>query len=175
MELIKSIKEFERYKITSYGRIIGINNQEISQRKASNGYLRVNLRYGTEKYEKPKTRSVHRLVAEAFIENPLNLNSVNHKDGNKENNDVNNLEWVTEQYNTIHSFKIGLQVVRKGKENKLSKKVYQYSLDGKYINCFYGTKEAQRETGVHSRDISACCIHKQKRAKGFVWSYEPRG
>lgn len=56
-----------------------------------------------------KQYRVHRLVAEAFIPNPNNLPCVNHKDGNKQNNSVDNLEWVTYSENTIHSFKTGLQ------------------------------------------------------------------
>ena len=172
VEEFRVIKGFERYSVSNLGNIINnITGNKISQRKSSNGYYRVNLRTGKCKYEKPKTASVHRLVAEAFLMPVKGKNYVNHIDGNKENNRSDNLEWCTAKENTIHSFSKGLQINPKGKDNPLSKIVYQYDLNGNLINKYYGTKEAQRVTGIHSRDISSCCNGRQKTAKGFVWSY----
>lgn len=172
MEEFKVIKGFERYSVSNEGNVINnITGHSISQRRASNGYMRVNLRKGNCKYEKPKTASVHRLVAEAFLMPVEGKNYVNHKDGDKTNNKVENLEWCTARENTIHSFITGLQINPKGKNNPLSKIVYQFTLDNKLINKFYGTKEAERCTGVRSGDISACCNGKQKTAKGYKWSY----
>jgi hypothetical protein len=108
MEQFKEIKGFERYAISSHGRVFGVSGQEISQRKATNGYLRVNVRRGNVKYEKPTVVSVHRLVAEAFLPKIEGKTHVNHIDGNKCNNHVNNLEWCTPKENLQHAWKTGL-------------------------------------------------------------------
>ncbi|WP_195259346.1 HNH endonuclease [Clostridium paraputrificum] len=151
MEIYRVINGFERYSVSNKGNVINnITGRKISARKSSNGYMRVNLRKGNCKYEKPKTASVHRLVAEAFLMQIDGKTYVNHINGDKTDNKVENLEWCSAKENTIHSFVTGLQVNPKGKDNPLSKIVYQYSLDGELINKYYGTKEAERLTGVHS-------------------------
>ena len=115
MEIFKEIKGFERYSVSNFGNVINnITGKELSQRLASNGYFRVNLRTGKEKYEKPTTCSVHRLIAEAFLKKEINKNTVNHIDGNKTNNCVTNLEWCTAKENTDHAYETGLLVARKG-------------------------------------------------------------
>jgi len=75
---------------------------EMTKRVGSGGYLYVHLR----KNGKSNNRLVHRLVAEAFIDNPYNKPQVNHIDGNKKNNNVNNLEWVTHSENQLHSIRV---------------------------------------------------------------------
>lgn len=173
MEIFKQIAGYERYSVSNRGRVINnISGKELSQRLATNGYLRVNLRKGNIAYEKPHVASVHRLVADAFLMRENGKNYVNHIDGNKANNNVKNLEWCTASYNILHSHINGLQVNPKGKDNPISKKVYQFNIDGKLIGIYYGTKEAQRKTGVHSASVSACCNKKQKTAGGYKWSYE---
>lgn len=109
MEEWKDIKGYEGiYQVSSYGRIRSLDR--IVERKTGNyhiegrilrqnddthGYLKVNL----TKHDKKKTFKVHRLVAQAFIENPNNYECVNHKDENKQNNNIKNLEWCTKEYN----------------------------------------------------------------------------
>jgi hypothetical protein len=98
-----------RYQITSSGEVISVlKKKHLSHGFKPGGYAFVGLYSG--KGGKPSYRMVHRLVAEAFIANPHNKPEVNHKDGNKKNNSVANLEWVTRNENAIHGFDNGLLV-----------------------------------------------------------------
>ena len=113
-EIWKEIKGYEgKYQVSNMGRVRSIPHEIVTQwgkyltkgkiltpRVSNTGYLRVHLSI-TRKTS--KTISVHRLVAEAFIDNPFNLPEVNHIDGNKENNSVSNLEWCTGEYNRKHA------------------------------------------------------------------------
>lgn len=130
----KPIKNFENlYEITDDGCIISIKTGKISRGYRTNkGYLSFDFRR-----QKGKCVSVHRLVAEAFIPNPENKPQVNHIDGDKTNNRVENLEWVTNGENQIHAFKNNLQ---KGNfEHPNSKLTLEQVL---YIknNCIVGSK-----------------------------------
>jgi len=124
------------------------------------GYLHVTLRLGLKKY---KTPAIHRLVAEAFIPNPSTLPQVNHKDENKLNNCVDNLEWCTPQYNNAYGthnerVKIANQA-RNGKKVKAIK-------DGKeYIFC--SVKEAGRQLGFHYSNIFGCLSGRIKSIHGY--------
>ncbi|MEE0060401.1 MAG: NUMOD4 domain-containing protein [Acutalibacteraceae bacterium] len=111
-EVWKKIAGFERYSVSNLGRVKNNKTEKIlSVRKASNGYLRVNLRKGNVKYEKPTVIAVHRLVAEAFLTRVSDKQCVNHIDGNKTNNHINNLEWVSNKENTAHAIKNSLMTV----------------------------------------------------------------
>ena len=137
------------------------------------GYCVVTLRHKN----KIKYKTVHRLVAETFIPNPNNYPVVNHKDGNKSNNKLENLEWCTYSYNSKHAIKNGLNKLppntRKGKfgkEHNKSKKVYQIK-DGKIINVFYGVADASRKTGISKYSIYAVVTHRRNTAGKFKWRY----
>lgn len=103
-ELYRTIESHPNYQITSTGRVINSRNKEKVLDKSKDGYLKVNLYH----YGVGKSKRVHRLVAEAFIPNPENKPDVNHKDGNKHNNSVDNLEWMTRSENMKHAYQIGL-------------------------------------------------------------------
>ena len=98
-----------KYKITRSGKLLNSKTYRIMKPSlCSEGYLLVGIN--------SKTKSLHRLIAETFIPNPLNLPCVNHKDGNKLNNKVSNLEWCTYSSNTLHAFKNNLQKPKQGSE-----------------------------------------------------------
>lgn len=105
----KNIPGFERYSVSNYGQVKNdLSGKMLSQRKSSNGYLRVNLRTGKISHEKPTVLHVHRLVAEAFVEGKQIGFQVNHIDGNKCNNYASNLEWVSASDNIKHARRTGL-------------------------------------------------------------------
>ena len=98
LELFKGIKGYENYQITSWGRVYNKSRKRfLVPEEHYKGYLRVDLL----KNGKRKHFKVHRLVADAFIPNPLNKPQVNHIDGNNQNNSVTNLEWVTNRENCL--------------------------------------------------------------------------
>ena len=101
MEIYKDIHGYEgKYQITSWGRVWNVDAETfLMPEETDKGYLRVDL-YGTD--GKRRHYKVHRLVAEAFLANLFNKPQVNHKDGNKHNNSVTNLEWVTDEENKFH-------------------------------------------------------------------------
>ena len=127
---MKQIKEYPNYSVTEDGRVIstkrvagrsgkGISTicKELSILHNQTGYCMVNL----TKDRQSKTRYVHRLVAQAYLENPNNLPQVNHKDGNKDNNHYTNLEWCSALYNNIHALENGLREGQKGETNSQAK------------------------------------------------------
>jgi len=117
MEVWKDITGYEgRYKVSSFGRLKSLSNGKWGFRPVtaiiigtvSCGYRRVQLRDRNGRY---KGRLVHRLVAEAFIPNPENKPCINHIDGDKANNHIDNLEWCTYSENNKHAFRTGLKVM----------------------------------------------------------------
>lgn len=129
----RPIKGYKYYEVSNKGRIRSWYNNRFGKLKnpkikniqiaTSGGYSIIQL----YKNKREKNYFVHRLVAEAFIPNPNNKPLVNHIDGDKNNNNINNLEWVTDSENKLHAYKIGLREVRnmKGEKhpsNKLSQK-----------------------------------------------------
>ena len=160
MENWETIKGYERYSVSNHGRVM--NNESkvvISSRDSNNGYLRVNLRKGDVKYEKPRVIHVHRLVALAFIDNVFNKPQVNHIDGDKHNNNVDNLEWVTSSENIEHAYKTELlskvkppMTIEHRKNNVESHNRPEYRIKMQRVNREAGItrriKQIDRETGV---------------------------
>ena len=166
MEQWKAIAGYEgHYEVSDQGRVKSLKygkDRILKQCKTNKGYLRVCLR----KYEQNKVLLVHRLVAEAFIPNPNNLETVNHKDEVKSNNTVGNLEWMSVKDNINY----GTRNKRAGEA--LSKQVQM--LDKKtceLLATFPSTNEAGRVTGIAQQHISSCCNGKLKSAGGYVWRY----
>lgn len=151
------------YSVSDTGRIRNdFTNKELSLSEQQ-GYLHTTLSIN----KKPKRFRVHRLVALMFIpnNNPLK-NVVNHKDGNRSNNNVSNLEWVTQQENTIHAWETGLAT------SKRKKKVSQYDLNGKLLNTFDSITNAAKLTGSMDSKITICCQGFRISHNNYFWRYE---
>ena len=174
-EIWKPVKNYEDlYLVSNIGNIRRKGkdkNRKYNINKS--GYVLVNL-YNNGKY---KNLLVHRLVALAFIPNPENKPEVNHKDGNKLNNNADNLEWVTEKENVVHSYKklgrIGF-AGNKGNKDKITEKtkpVIQYDLNNKFIRVWASKEYASRKLKLDSASISNCCRGKRKSVGNFKWRY----
>lgn len=183
-EIWRSIKNYEGwYEVSSYGRVRSVDRMEtlsdgrkrlrkgsmLKTEKNINGYLRIQLWKSSE----VKKVSIHRLVAQAFIPNPNNLPQVNHKDEDKTNNHVENLEWCDGKYNTNYGTAIQRNTEKRLNSPKLSKPVLQIDLETNQIISKYPSEiEAARQLNINQGGISNCCRGKCKTAYGYKWKYE---
>ena len=185
MEEWRDIKGFEGYyQVSNLGRVKSLPREIryanggsrkndggiLTPRTKGKGYLGVSLSNDKEQVSK----SVHRLVAEAFIPKPNRELAINHINGIKTDNRIENLEWTSYRENNLHAYhSLGRKAPmdgRTGKSSPYSKIVYQIQ-DGKVINTFFGVREAERITGIGSSHISKACRGIQKTAGGFRWQY----
>lgn len=167
MEIWKDIEGYEGlYQVSNLGRVKSLGNG--NSNKSKNKTLKQQLSHkgypmiGLCKNGKPKRFSVHRLVAEAFLPNPNNYDQVNHKDENKTNNCISNLEWCTPQYNVNYGTRT----------DKTSKSVLQFSLNGDFIRKWKSIRGIEQEEGFNNANIQKCCNNKYKTAYGYKWGYE---
>lgn len=169
-EIWKDIAGYEGlYQVSNTGEIKSLkfnhSNKEkiIKGNKESLGYLVVTL----YKDGNRKNFKIHRLVAETFISNPKNLPQVNHIDGNKQNNRIDNLEWCTASENTIHAHKSGL-----ANSDNQKIKVNQYDLSGNFIRKWDGIVDIERNLNIDKSSIVKVCKHKRNQAGGYIWAYD---
>lgn len=178
------IKDFPEYYITDAGDVYYRDThprhngriKKMKQELARNGYARIGLRYGENKSQS-KHLLVHRLVAEAFIPKQNGKDEVNHKNGIKTDNRVENLEWVSHSENMQHRSKVlGFHgsktwLGKTGKDHPLSKPVLQIK-ENIVVKEFSGTLEAERTTGISHGNIISCCHGNRNCAGGFQWRYK---
>ena len=160
-EIWKSLKDIvnngDGYFLSNYGRVRNTLNNIYLPCKNANGYMLTTV--------KEKGYYTHILLATLFIgKKDINKNIVNHIDGNKENYDLTNLEWVTYSENILHAFTSGLRKYK-------GKVVNQYDLQNNFIKTHISLTEAFKDSGVKVNLISAALNGKQKTAGKFVWKF----
>lgn len=161
----KQIEGASRYYVNESGEIksvVGKEEKILKPYHANNNCLMVNIFYDNKTH---RYRTIHRLVAEAFIPNPNNYPQVNHKDENRKNNCVDNLEWCTPKYNSNYGIGHAKQTIA------CSKPVAMLDDNDMLIDWFYSCKEAERQTGIYNRDINSCAHGKRKSAGGYKWKF----
>lgn len=175
-EIWKDIKGYETlFKVSNFGRIKSLKREVkfglitrvveeriLKSRTSKNGYNQISLL----KDGKLKTFYIHRLVAQAFIPNPNNLPQVNHKDEDKTNNNVVNLEWCDNEYN------INYGTTKKRISKSRSIPVIQLTLDGELVRLWESAKETAKE-GFYPTSVTKCCKkHKgYYTTGGYKWKY----
>jgi len=173
-EIWKPVKGYEdRYEISNKGRFKGLEMKVKFCRKLEERLIAIMIdkygysRVGLNRNSKKKYVLVSRLVAIHFLPNPNNYPQVNHKkEFEKQNNEVDNLEWCTAKYNNNYgtvSKRIGL---------KLSKAVNQYTLEGEFIKWWVSATECERNTEFKHEGISKCCRGKAKQHKECRWKFD---
>lgn len=162
------IKNYENeYVIDKNSKIYNIKTgKEIKPCLSSNGYMTVSL----WKNGKAKSISVHRIVAQTFIPNTNNYSEVNHKDMNKCNNSIENLEWCDRKYNvkySIHTRKTSMNT----NIHFASKKIIQLDMNGNKIQKWNSIKEASEFYNIERSGISKCCRKIIRKFKNYIWEY----
>ena len=155
IEEFRDIPGYEgMYEVSNLGRVRR-NGKILKPGKDRYGYLHVDLyKNGTK-----RTFTIHRLVAFAFLSNPNKYPEVNHRDEDKTNNCVDNLEWCDSKYNSNYSN---------------AKPVLQFSKNGDFIAEYESGVEAGRITGINNKNISSCCSGRYgfKTAGGYLWKFK---
>ena len=177
-EIWKDIEGFEGlYQISNLGRVYSLggrimgrmnnrykNKPRFIKPHMRNGYSHACLKKDGKQYH----LKIHRLVAMAFIPNPNNLPFINHKDENKTNNTVENLEWCTAKYNLNYGTHNERMI-----ETKSNNPIKQIDKDGNVIAIFRSSREVERNLGFNHHSITNCCKHKYgyKSAYGYKWEF----
>lgn len=190
-EIWKPIKDYEGlYEVSNLGNVRSIDREittwnrykyikikhkgQLLKQHTIKGYKAV----GVSKNGKMHNLQLHRLIAKAFILNPNNYPCVNHIDGNKQNNNINNLEWCSYSHNTKEAIRLGLKCITdKHREQtrllglKSGKKIAQKDMLGNIIKIFNSGREASLELGISQGNISMCCNGYRKSTGGYIWEY----
>ena len=173
MEQWKEIYDSKIYEISNFGNVRSVERTDslgrfkkaklLNKTINNSGYQYVSLFYNNTHIK----MLIHRLVADHFIEKKSENLVVNHKDGNKLNNCVDNLEWVSQKQNILHSWENGLS------HRNNCKKIKQLDKKGNIIKIYDAIMDAERATGINNSKITACCKkhYGRKTAGGYIWRY----
>lgn len=188
-EIWKPIDGYSNYEISNYGRVKSkdrfVNTRYGAKRKIKgrilkptingSGYYIVSLYKGNGK---PSNKTIHKLVATAYLKNKHNYPVINHINGKKDDNRAENLEWCTQSHNVKESYRLGLekpQLTGLGKLGELNKKAHLIEQinpnTNEIINRYYGVCEAFRKTNINYKNIHAVLKNKRKTAGGYIWRY----
>ena len=166
---MKEIKGFESYGITEDGNVINLKTgKRLRPFVNSNGYVSAQFTIKGKHF----VRLIHRMIAEAFIPNPEAKPYVNHIDGNKLNNSIDNLEWCTAQENTEHAAKV-LKVIPQYEENnrKRQRPVQGTHPDGTKTEVFPSIRSACNATGANKATLIGVLHGRKKTCRGMTWDY----
>ena len=172
------------YEVSNKGRVKSLIRGKgvLKPNRHPNGYMSVELFRGNE--SKNKRKIIHRLVAMAFIPNPNNLPFVNHKDESRDNNCVENLEWITHRDNLMYGTAPQRRLahinyadpkraeIARINGKAVSKPVDQFTRSGEYIQSFESAKAASIATGTRHSHLLECCMGKYKTSGGYIWKYK---
>ena len=187
-EIWKDVSGYEGlYMVSNLGRVMSLHcatkKSGVPDRRIMKNVMSSSKYYhvGLSKNGVKTMCSIHVLVAEAFIPNPENKPSVNHIDGNKLNNSVDNLEWASFKENQQHAIRTGLRDPHKPRKAKRGNAqnsingILQYSPDGDFVKLWQTQKEAADSVGFSQADISKCVTGRRKMCAGFVWKKHSGG
>ena len=189
-EIWKDIEGYEGlYQVSNYGNVRSLNYanrgfvKKLVPKISNRGYQWVELAQNGKR----RQITIHRIVATAFINNPNNYPVVNHKDENKTNNNVENLEWCTRSYNVKYSmerhperftnFLSGHKGNRKKRDfYKLKSKyanthINQLDLNGEFVKQWFNFAELKHVMNYNNTSIKECCEGKRKTAYGYKWEF----
>ena len=157
-----TIKQNNNYEVSNFGNVRNKKTKRILKPSISNkGYYLVAL----SNKGKSHTYTIHKLVMEHFNRCAFDYEVINHIDHNKLNNNINNLEYITQRENVIKAVEHGKIKV---------KSVEQYDKNNNFIQLFKSISEAHRKTNVAISDIHRCCNNERKMAGGYIWKYGGR-
>lgn len=163
MEIWKPLKDFEEYyEVSSKGKIRRLRGKILSIKALSSGYPCFSICINGKQI----TQRVHVAVAKTFLNETYKEGFVvNHKDGNKLNNNIENLEWISVYKNNKHSINTGLKGYK-------ATPIIQFDEKGNFIKEFKSQVEAEKTTGICRKQINNCLKNKQKSAHKFMWKYK---
>lgn len=171
-----TVKHNDNYEISNLGNVRNKITKRILKPAISNkGYYLVSLSRNCKQH----TYTIHKLVMEHFNRCAFDYEVINHKDHNKLNNNIDNLEYVTQKENVQDAYDNGLcENARKQAKINILKasdnekiKINQYDLQGNFIKQWDYIRQVEKETGISNVNIVKCCKGKRKSVGGYIWKY----